>query len=602
LVLVVAAAMVLPRVWLLTTAPASGVRVAISPYGASRTGYDESVYAASVRQVMDGQVPLSDPFLVNHQNDAMQPSSLWLMAAGLVARATGDVFSSITIITSVAMACALALLYALFLRITGARWAAVGLIPLVLVAIQVFNQADGIFPLRHWEVLKPILLANPERQWHVLLRFPSPVMGLAALIAIVIAIPYAVETGRRRWLIAAAVPLALVIYSYLYYWTAMMVALAGWGCWMLYARDLSAFRRLVCVAAIALLLAVPEFVVLIRSALALPAGTSDRLGLDPLGVDTSLVAIVGQRLLVGLPFLVLLIAGGSLSGRLYVMLFLSPLALATVSGVVPQPWHYQTQVFAVFAIPAIVAGAAAGYRRLPRSMARAGVVAFACLAVVGAVYLVTFQARSIQQTDASFAIGSDEDAALRWVAEHVSGNETVVSPSITTNLYLAALTPASEYLGEGWSSKATDEELMDRVLRTQAAYGYSEDDVFSRLDVTDATGGFPVNDPTGTPAALEKKLERFLAYYTFQFEVRHQQSFDDRVQSWHARFRDLQSDFDVLSPYKADYLYCGPRERFYAGTRPSPGTFVTIAFAEGAVTVYRLTSLDAPDARQFRGC
>ena len=67
-------------------------------------------------------------------------------------------------------------------------------------------------------------------------------------------------------------------------------------------------------------------------------------------------------------------------------------------------------------------------------------------------------------------------------------------------------------------------------------------------------------------------------------------------------FRELQTERGVLAPFDADYLYCGPRERVYAAMRPSPGTYVTPAFASGPVAIYRLTAPGELDARPFTGC
>lgn len=602
IVLAFALGLMAPRWWVLGTDPPEGVRVAMSPFGASRIGFDESLYTSSIRQVMDGDFPVRDPYLEDRQDSPAQPSTVWHSAIGFLARATGDVFSSLAIVTTIAAVAGIGLLYLLLFQITGSRWAALALIPIIMMAIHVFNQADNIFALRRWYILKPIITIDPQREWHAWLRYPAPIMVLAPFFAAVIAFPRAIESGSRAWIAAAAGAFAILIYSYLFYWTAMLLAVGAWGAWMAFDRDWASLRRLALVSLFAALLALPEFSLLARGTFDLPADTRDRLGLDGPGVDLTVFRALAQRVLVGLPFVAILALRGSRRERFYIALLVAPIVLAGVTGVVPQPWHYVTQVWGVFAIPAIVAGAVAFVRMVPGNFRRAGSLAFAALAVVAIAHFAIFQARAIRHTDASFAVTADEHAALSWIDDHVTSAETVASPSITTNLYLASLTPADEYIAEGGFSKATDAELIDRMLRVQAAFGYSEDDVFSRLDVTDDSGGFPVNDNVGTPAQLERKLERFLAFYTLSFEITDQSAFDARVETWRPTYRSLTADHDVLAPYAADYLYCGQRERIYGGGTASPGTMVMIAFEEGDVTIYRRVEAGSPGARSFTGC
>jgi hypothetical protein len=74
------------------------------------------------------------------------------------------------------------------------------------------------------------------------------------------------------------------------------------------------------------------------------------------------------------------------------------------------------------------------------------------------------------------------------------------------------------------------------------------------------------------------------------------------IDRWTAVYERLTEEPDVLERYPADYVYCGPRERLYAGGDPTPGTLVTEAFHQGDVTIYALEPGGAPDAFEFPGC
>lgn len=597
-----AAFLVAPRFWVLATEPDEGVRVPVSPYGARAIGYDEPLYTASIQQAADGIVPVADPYLVNHENTPPQRSAFPHIAIGLLSRVTGGVFPALGIATALAAVGALLLLYAMAYQITGSRWVAVATVPVVLVGIQVLNAAGGFLPLRHADVLEPILRADPERQAHPWARYAAPILGLAPIFALVIALPKAVETGGRGWMAAAVGSLALLIYTYAYYWTAVGLALVAVLALLLLRREREQALRLVTVGVLALLIALPEIVVLGWSALELPDEARDRLGVGELGIQAGDRMRILQRLVVGLPFLAVL-DYRRMRDVFFAGLFLSPLVLTPITGVIPQVWHYHTQVWGIFAIPAVLAGGAAlaSRVRMP-SLARPALAATGIVAVASGLYLVVLHARFISDTDAAFAISRDEDAAFDWLRDHASSSDTVVSPSVSTNLYLASLTSSAQYLAEGGFSTATDEELLERLLRAQAAYGYSEDEAFSRLDISGEFAGFPVNDPTLSTEELERDLENYLAFFSFSFEIEAQAEFTARVESWRPRYRELLASDGVLAAYPAEYLYCGPRERYFGAVDPAPGTYVVPAFESGDVVVYEIVDAATDRAVEFEGC
>ena len=600
--LALAAVLVFPRWWVVASDPSEGARVPISPYGAGTIGYDESLYTPSIRQAFDGEIPVSDPYLLNHRDGTPQRNAMPHEAIGLVGRMTGDPFSALAIVTTAAAVAALLLLYAMLYRLTGSRWAAAALVPIVLMAIHVLNHAEGILPLRHPDVLAPLLKVDSERGLHAWARFPAPILVLAPFFALVLALPRGVEQGSRWWLIVSAVSLAALIYTYVYYWTAVGLAMIAWLAVLMLRGERAEAKRLVLVGVGALLLALPELTVLASSIMSLPADARDRVGLESPGIDTSMAITIGQRLLVGLPFLIAM-SYTRTRNIFYAALFIAPLLLVALQGVVPQQWHYHTQVWGVFALPALVVGGRALWHRITTAeTARPAALALAIIGALAFAYVVALQGRAISKTDGAFAVSQAEESAFSWIKANVGEEETVVSPSITTNLLLASLTSSSQYLAEGGFSIAEDEELIDRMLRVQAAYGYEEQAVFSRLDVHGEFDGFPVHDATGSDDDMERELEDYLAFFTFSFQVSDQDAFRERADSWRPIYRDLLGTSSVLDPRAADYLYCGHRERYFdAGSTPR-GTYVAPAFESGDVAIYRLVDAGTPGATEFKGC
>jgi len=592
--LVLAAILVGPRWWLLLSSPPDGVRIGVSPWGADHQGADETVYAMVVRRAFDGELPVREPGLTDRGGlpDAEQ---FWEQVVGQAGRLTGDIFSAQAIAITLATIAFLILLYAVAVEATGARRVSALVLPLILVLVQAFNQADGFFNLRRLSVLRPILLADPGREFHVWSRFVPPVMLLPLLFGAALALPRALDTGRPKWIALAALLVALQLYSYIFYSAPTALALAAWGAWMLLRRDRTGFQRLALVGAVAAVLALPEIIDLVQLAGSISADVRLRLGQDPnIGIDRGVLRQVFQRAVLAVP-LVWALGLTRRRDALYAALFLAPLPFAATRGVIPQQWHFLTAVWGAFSIPLFLAGGAALMTRLRATPLRGAMLALAVLAAAGVAYVGVLQARATSAVNAAYAQSDDEHAAFDWISANLTRDDSVVSSSITTNQLLVSLTPASVYLPDGFLSRVSDDQLVDRYLRVSAAYGYDAQSVFARLDPT--IGGFDHKPP------YETRQEQFMGYYLMNWEVNTSQSrIADRLPAWRADFARIQRERDVLALYAAQYLYCGPRERLWPAPSPAPGTFVRLAFRQGGVTLYQLVAAGDTGARPFAGC
>jgi hypothetical protein len=592
------AALAGPRWYLLATSPPDGARIQVSPWAASDIGYDLALFSPAIRDAYDGSVSFASFYDVSRKDVATPPGVPWLEGIGLFGRVTGSPFSSLAVVTTLLALASMLLLYAFTLQFTRDAWIAAAVLPIVAVLIGVFVKAGGVLPLRHSDVLGPILRIDPEREFHAWFRFVPPSIPLPVFLATTLAIPRAVESGKRAWYVLAVASLALLIYTYLFYWSAMAVAMAGWCAWLLYRRDYVTLRRVLLIGIAASLLATPELLARVHDAFALPADAKARFGKDAYGIGTGQITSVAQRFIIGLPFLYPLLRGPE-RNRFYLALFVAPLALDVTRGIVPQPEHYVTQVWHVFALPAFIAGGAALVVMLPQRSMRAATVAAGALAVVGLVYVVAYQIRATRQTEAAFSMPADERAAFDWIETNVRDDQTVVSPSVNTNMLLPAMTPAGRYLQDGFFTRVSDDEIIDRFLRAQAAFGYSEDDVFKRLD---PANGYPTTDKTVPPDELERHFEDSAAYFSFNWEITHPERIADRLPEWRQRYEALLQQNDVLAAYPADFLFCGHRERYWPATHPAPGTYVTVAFQSGEAIVYKLVQASDPSGRPFTGC
>jgi hypothetical protein len=587
--------LVLPRWWMLTTPAPDGVRVPFTLWGGSGQSVDEAREFSTIRQAYDGKLPVRGPYLANHRDAAMQTGAGWSEAIGILGHVTGGPFWALAIITTLMATAGMLLFYWLGVRLTRSRLVAIAAMPIAIAGAQVFIRGDGLAALRHPYFIRQILTADPLREFLYWSRFLWPIMVMAPFFAVVLALPRVVDRGDWRWGTVATVGLALLVYSYVFFWTAMAFAVAMWGAWLLYRREFESFRRLAIVCVAATILALPELAITLTKSVTSTPDIQARVGLEQKGID---LRPYWQRLLIGIPFFYGLWKGRVQHGMLYACIFVAPVLLAGIKGIMPQQWHYQSQVFTGFAIPAVLAGGAGLLTMLPPQGSRVAVAGLGAAAVACTAYTFAFQAQALHQLNPVYSVSRDEYDGMRWVRAHVHGDETVVSPSIITNWNLADLTPASEYIMSGYNPVADDSELMDRFLRVSIAYGYSEDEIFSRLNPRPA----PWDRDDDDPDELIGDTENSVVYFTFYSEWDHPNRVRRRISGWRERYERLADRSNVLSAYPAEYLYCGERERMWPVDDPPSGIYVTVAFHQGTVTIYKLVSAKSRNAEPFEGC
>jgi hypothetical protein len=597
--LLLAFLIVFPRWWLLATEPADGERVHINVYGAGSVGLDEALYAALIRDAYDGELPIRDPFLSDDAGVAAQTGSLWQILIGGAGHVLGGIDGSLALATTLATAAALVLFYVLARRIIGSSWATVCAMAIALAALYVVHRSPGFLALRHWDILRPLVTLDPQNELHIWTRYLAPAIPLPMFFGLVLLMPSVAERGGVARIVATGALLALLIYTYLFYWMSFLLALALWACWLWWQRDRPALWRLAAVATVAIFLAAPELALIARNGASLPDDVQARVGAyGGLALHTDWVRAILQRLAIGLPAAWLALRASPRHG-FYVALYVAPLLPASTTDWLPQTDHFLFQAWPVFAIPLLLTAGVELARMLPpasKSFARA---AFVAAGVAAFAYVAAAQIRGLDAVDDTYAIPSDEHAALRWMAVNLSEDDTVVTPSWISNQLVAALTPASTYLADGFLTRASTDELVDRYLRVSAAFGTNEETTFYRID---PARDVPVSDKTIPADELELHYDTSMAYYLFNEGIRRPQSLTGRFDDWRAQFSALQNAAGILEAHDADYLFCGHRERAWSDAGRPVGVWVTVAFHEGRAQVYRIVPPETPGADRFAGC
>jgi hypothetical protein len=236
---------------------------------------------------------------------------------------------------------------------------------------------------------------------------------------------------------------------------------------------------------------------------------------------------------------------------------------------------------------------------MPESVRPAATVAVMTVAAISALYFTTMQVRAMDEIDETYAMPDDEYAVFRWIEDNLSQSDTVVTSSWITNQQLAALTPASTYLADGFITRVSTEELADRYLRVSATYGIDEEVAFYRID---PERDVPTSNKDVPDPALERYYDEAMVYYLFNEGIRQPSQLVDRFPDWRRKYADLTAGSGVLRAYEADYLYCGHRESFWEPSSVAPGTWVQEAYRSGDAVLYRLAPDASDGAVEFEGC
>jgi len=552
-----------------------------------------------VRDAYDGSIPIRDPYLADEEGAPPQTASLWNVVIGALGHVFGGTAEAMAVVATAAASAAFLLYYALASRLTGSRWAGMSAMGLSLALLHLVHRSPGFLALRHWSVLQPLLTLDPQHEVHIWTRYLAPALPLPLLFGMVLALPAAVVGGRRAVVGVAGVLLAVLVYTYLFYWLSLVLALAAWALWLARSGERPAAFRVAAVLAIGLALAAPELALLAHNGLTLPDDVQARVGAyGGLGLHTDWIRAILQRVVLGVPFAWFALKGPRIN-RLYIALYAAPLVPASTTDWLPQTDHFLFQAWPVFSIPLFIAGSAEAAKRLGEGPRRAAAVALGVAGVLGFAHFAAVQVRGLQAIDDMYAMPEDEHAAFVWIEHNLSPDDTVATPSWVTNQLLAAMTPASTYLADGFVTRVSNEELADRYLRVSAAYGIDEETAFYRID---PARDVPTSDRSVSGVELELYFDSSMAYYLFNEGIRRPRDITDRTEAWRETYGAFAGERGVLHGHDADYLFCGHRERFWGAAEPSPGTWVEEAFRDGGAVVYRIVPEGTAGAREFDGC
>lgn len=210
---------------------------------------------------------------------------------------------------------------------------------------------------------------------------------------------------------------------------------------------------------------------------------------------------------------------------------------------------------------------------------------------------VTVQQRFIA-TNKTKTLPAEEAASYAWLAKHTAPYSVVATPSFTTNARLQLYTKNRLLLPNGYNTIAGDEELWTRLRLTNKIFGTDPVVYRTYLAGDSALGGGGEDDAPvdNLYFAFKPRLDTTAVYYLF-----HMHYLDASPGSTFRSTVPLALPPDVILredaayrafalpdplPYRADYLYYGPRERLLVPDSAALARHEKIYNREG-ITVYR---------------
>lgn len=365
------------------------------------------------------------------------------------------------------------------------------------------------------------------------------------------------EASTRSGIVLAGVFYGSLFYLYFYYWVfaTIFLALLTGGC--LIAREFLRVRRVAGVAILGTLLSIPYWVSFfalrelphyqeIIERIGLEVGYEPKLFLWKTYALFALLAALALRLWRLETPKALFAAALALSG-------IVALNVNVVTGIVPQSDHWSGRVFLVtngilFAV-FLYALFKRYQARIPsRGITALAVAGFCGLSLLGAtVFLGQFEHSKAGANRHTLSFGLYE--AYEWMNANTPKDSVIVSPALQTNIDIPVYTHGRILFARGFTSAASEQELIDRMYTAHKFFG-----------VTDREFKVRVMAPE-------------LIYYVFAERYR-SRAYDAHLRPWKYERYVLpeslteeivqgyaQFELPKNISYRADYLFFGPRER-----------------------------------------
>jgi len=585
-----------------------GVRVVNDPPGytplvvtdVSFVTIDETfVYGARVREVMDGRWFVTDPLTWEHKPawPYWIPPEQWLL--GAMARLLGGVPAVYVVADFVFPPFVFVVTAGLVAALTGS-WLlgsagallllARGLHHSLAMCVELGRAAMGGDTPAPASIVRPLEFS----------RLFAPELTFVPFAGALWALALALQRTSVTWAAVAGVALAVVIPSYVYYWTVVAAATAVLLAASVLRRRAVEARLFALVLCTGALLAAPYFA---SSALAMmQTGRGEgaaRFAVErgryvswPPPKDAILMTLAGLlawRLRSRCLLVVFAVWVGYMLCRNVQLVTSFTLHAVHWGYRVGYIWQTITLIALLATVPRLLAERWPRAEVAARRMLTAGAIA---VIVVALVAILGYQAAFARNTAPAFALPDGYREAFAWVNRSTPPDSVIATPSFETNMLLPVYTHANVFL-PNHHSLAPTAEIVERLLLVYKVFGVPAPYLAESLGDDTVRAGAMIANRGRFDRRRPELLEQAARWYVFHLA----RPSDALVADLVARYERLTvPPAQPFGRFRADYVWMSAAEATKGRFETSEWPGMVVVYRAGGVTIAR-TRADAKEPR-----
>ncbi len=436
--------------------------------GVNAYTYDQTMYASSIRDVVDGHYVVRDPVLYESKGNASILIPIFpAVFLGVMSILLGSVQMTYVVGSFIFPLISFLLVYFLFHMASKSRDAAILAALFVMIGFN-FVLTPPLTPQNiQFHVNEAILY--PINAINYLNRLPAIQFVFVELMIAVILMYLMMERKSAKYAVLCGISIGVLFYSYTYYWVGLAMSGGLLFLWALYRKDMYIVKSIAIVAVVAAAISLPYWVDLLSFAstpeyfdVGSRVGMTERFsGLHP---------ILTLKYAVFLAIFAYFVKKRDNFFRLAASVLISgivALNIQLITGFSVQPEHYDFAFLgplsAMLLVYIFVQISSGSYRISPflRSNSRKIFILFATALLAFGLYSHTAYSMNAYK---SFGLSTEYREAYDWLNNNTERDSVVATMSTEQNLLLTVYTHNNVFIPNGFLSPVSDEETLDRLF------------------------------------------------------------------------------------------------------------------------------------------
>jgi hypothetical protein len=555
---------------------------------------DESLYAAGVMEVLEGNIFPSDLAVYEHKGGPSFYGPLPFIVMAGVVKIVGSMRNTLIFSDFIFSALVFVLFYYLSNIFLKNKHLSLVASLVMIFFYRLFIPPASLSLSGLWNHLSFNLIFKggaPVHLWFA--RFVHPQVSTIFFFLTIICVYWALKKNKLPYYLLAGVLFALNFYSYFFFWTYLLVFLGLLLIFLIYKKAKSRIKGISITLGTGLLLAIPYFVNLftIRS-----FDLSSRSGIE-LGRFIETISFV--YLFIFVLFFVFL-RKKQFSFYFLSLLFLPAVIVLNIQlllGFTVQNNHWNSRVIVPILIILLFYVFQEVFYKLkykykwtnPSKILKKYFIVFIIVIFLLAVNL---QVQEVNSLKTNFNFSGDEYELVKWIGDNVISEEVILTSSLTWNLWIPAYTSANVYFPYAASTLSSNEEITERFIFTFNLLNKSEEEVNNLLY---ANSKFTrLNDPN---KEIDHSFDSYLKSYVFLdriYPIEHtgltkypvyNSSLVSQLASEYAHYKFNSAD---IEKYRVNYILLVGEEQSVLNTFILDSSMGAIVFKNDAFLLFKL--------------